>query len=710
MIVTFLLALASLVPSFLEDIAHSQESIYEHLTVPDPSHLHPEWWHYYDASGQELQGRIEKSCRSLDACYDSLPKEAQDAALAYLQSFQNNLQRLQEIKEQKLKPLSLNVHIPKTFTLDEQLNLNHQHRKLKLEIETDSKELKLLKTKITKALQHIDTLMAAYLSATSQNRLLAGLEIMSQRALVGVAEENRRFLKEELEERQAQFDQLGAELQKARSSLDISVFNQTELEKGIALAESELRRKHTEFSNIEIQALSGGQDRFAKHLLSHKVLLASVNEALAWTSLAFHQLRYNLTLHANDRFDLENRQMKEQLKTWKERLNTMSLQHKDWEQLALEGQIQARQDHAILISNNEDSPGHPIHQSHKITSEILSHLQLLDEQINNALWLINQFEHHIWQNSGFLERTLTALDDFVSEKWAHLMTTLNVSLFKIFDVPITLFTLIKIATILGASILLSNLLRYALKTSRSKMSESTRYHVGRLIHYATLFLGMIFALATIGLDFSNIMILLGALTFGIGFGLQTIAINFFCGLRILFERKIKIGDILELQNGHKGKVTEIHVQSTTIYTPDGIEIVIPNSELLNSPLVNWTMNNDFRRLHIPFSTCLKSDKENVRRVVSEAAKKVPCTLHHPQYSDPQVWLTEFAHNALHFELVVWVSYKAPSFTDSKEADFLWAIESALRENNIDLPLQQQVMYVKHLPDDFPHSPLPQIMS
>ena len=101
----------------------------------------------------------------------------------------------------------------------------------------------------------------------------------------------------------------------------------------------------------------------------------------------------------------------------------------------------------------------------------------------------------------------------------------------------------------------------------------------------------------------------------------------------------------------------------------------------------------------------------MRKIVSEAAKQVPCTLLSP-YGDPQVWLVKFGDHSLDFELVVWVNYKTRSFTDSKEADYLWVIETALREHHIVLPLQEHFMYVKHLPtnpqEQFPaHRPVEQ---
>ena len=147
---------------------------------------------------------------------------------------------------------------------------------------------------------------------------------------------------------------------------------------------------------------------------------------------------------------------------------------------------------------------------------------------------------------------------------------------------------------------------------------------------------------------------------------------------ILFERNIKIGDYIELQSETYGKVIEIHVQNTVICTSDGIEIVVANFDLANHTLINYTMNNDYRRLHITFSVSGDADKNLVRKVISEAALHVPCAAPVAKHGLPQVWLKKFDKYSLEFCLAVWVNYKTKSFSDSREADFMWEIESALK--------------------------------
>ena len=711
---TFSQALGIGIPSFL-DIGglHSHLEASKQVSMPNPYELNAQWWHYFDADGQELSARTAKTTSHLLNLYSKLSFEDQQAASPLINSISASLEALPEAKIAKAKDATLPKSYNKTYTLDQQLQLNQQKRKHLLEIKKEQIELEELKNRIAKVHNHIDTLLAAYLNEDSKpttERLLKGLEIMAQRAAIGIAEENRRLIESEIENQQGALNFLEKELEVARNAFDASSFDENQLEQDIQQAQSNFDKIQAERSRNEALAIgvriSGPHERASKKLRAQKEIQNSVEEALAWTNLAFQTLRYNLIMHTNNRFNLNSQDMREKLRLWKEHLHKVLEQQIEWEKLTLREQDRLRRDQAVLIAKNEsvDPTLSRINEArHASTSKTLSMLQHFQEDIASVQWLIDQLEHSNRAFSNFIERWWGDFIDYISSLWTGLVKKLSTSLFKIDDIPITFLTLFKVIFIAALSYCLSYLVRRVIEVESKRRSPSSEsaYYMGRLAHYFVLFIGALAILFSIGLEVSHVMILLGALTFGIGFGFQSVATNFFCGLRILFERKIKIGDYIELPSGRYGKVTEIHVQNTVIYTSDGIEIVIPNSELLSSPLVNWTMKNDHRRLHIPFSISYDNDKELVRKVISESAQSVPCTIRR-EYGDPQVWLVKFGDHSLDFELVVWVNYKSKSFTDSKEADYLWAIETALRENKIELPIQQHFTYVKQVPSD----PLP----
>jgi potassium-dependent mechanosensitive channel len=705
-------------PSFLDNVSEiTTHETYKNLTPPNPYDLNPQWWHYYDGDEGLLAEHIEETTNSLQKLFDALSYEDQQIVLPLINSFNVSLAALANARAQKVNTPPFSPNLQTNYTLEQQLQLHQQWRKLQLEIKTDRKELEELKSRIAKLHKILDSWLVSYLKSDSKPtsaRMIAGLEIMSQRAAIAIAEENQRLLQKEIEAQEATYTKLENQLAEAHSMLDVSLYDEDQLKQDIQSAQVHYEKRQKELSKAEAYAIAaqggGHKERANKHLLAQKAVQSSANEALAWTNLAFHKLRYNLIMHVNQRFQIDNSEMRERLSLWKGQLDQIRLQQGEWEKLALQEQDRIRQDDEILIANNEqeDVSLTRVNQARRqVTSETITVLQHLHESIANVQWLINQLYHHIRLNSHFWERWWADLTEYGSSLWHGVINRLNISLFKIYDIPITPLTLFRILIIFLLSYGISMILRYAIHTvgkKRNDLSESMYYKIGRLVHYFVLSFGALIALWSVGLDFSNLMILMGALSLGIGIGLQSVAMNFLAGLRILFDKKIKIGDYIELSTGHYGKVTEIHVQNTVICTTDGIEVVVPNSELLNTPLINWTMNNDFRRLHIPFAISYDNDKERVRKIISEAAKKVPCIIHDSHYSEPQVWLVKFGDHSLDFELVVWVNYKAKSWTDSKEADFLWVIESTLRENQIKLPLPQQFMYLKHVPNEA--NPLP----
>jgi small-conductance mechanosensitive channel len=232
---------------------------------------------------------------------------------------------------------------------------------------------------------------------------------------------------------------------------------------------------------------------------------------------------------------------------------------------------------------------------------------------------------------------------------------------------------------------------------QKKMAGSTFYSLGRLAHYLIIGLGILFALLSLGFDLTTLALVAGALSVGIGFGLQGIVNNFLSGLIILFEGQLKVGDFLELESGWRGVINAINMRSTVIRTNRGIEVLIPNAEIIGQRTINWTMTDDYRRIHVPFGVAYKSDKELIRKVVLEAADRVPHTVKGvARYRDPVVWLTGFGDNALNFELVVWVSSPASSSMSRATADYYWEIHSALIQNNIEIPYPQRDIHLRNV--------------
>ncbi|NNF62493.1 MAG: mechanosensitive ion channel [Gammaproteobacteria bacterium] len=285
---------------------------------------------------------------------------------------------------------------------------------------------------------------------------------------------------------------------------------------------------------------------------------------------------------------------------------------------------------------------------------------------------------------------------WLGDSWAGAQRWGEASLFRIGDTPLTVFGLLRVAFILFVAIWISRLFRHGLDRigSRSEGTQSAFYTVGRLAHYVIIAAAILVGLASIGLNFSNLAIVAGALGVGIGFGLQSIVNNFVSGLILLFERSLKVGDYVELESGVGGLVKEINVRSTLINTNQNLDILVPNSEFVSGRLTNWTLKDVSRRMHVPFGVAYGTDKDKVKQAVLEAVKKVPYTVTDEPARAADVWLTSFGDSSLDFELVVWVKQASVRNPGRVHAAYTWAIETALIENGIEIPFPQRDLHLR----------------
>lgn len=283
-----------------------------------------------------------------------------------------------------------------------------------------------------------------------------------------------------------------------------------------------------------------------------------------------------------------------------------------------------------------------------------------------------------------------------------LRQTLDVTLLTIGEVNINLLDLVWVVVIFLAAFLVSVVLQRGLNRLAQQwpaMNRGSVYAFGRVLHYLILVFAAVVGLATLGFNFTNAAIVLGALGVGIGFGLQSVAANFVSGLIILFERPVKVGDFIEFQSGVAGEVREIRMRAVRITTNDNVDVLVPNVEFTNGRVVNWTLDDHTRRIHIAFGVAYRSDKELVRKVVLEAAERVPHTLRHMSGREPQVWLVKFGESSLDFELLVWVSSAALRRPGKVQAEYLWEIHSALVESGIEIPFPQRDVHLHTVPGD-----------
>lgn len=223
---------------------------------------------------------------------------------------------------------------------------------------------------------------------------------------------------------------------------------------------------------------------------------------------------------------------------------------------------------------------------------------------------------------------------------------------------------------------------------------STLYVAGQVARYVIVFAALATAISALGVDLSALSLFAGALGVGIGLGLQDIVRNFVCGIILLFDGSIEVGDFIELDDGTSGAVIAIGPRATTLRTTDHVDILVPNADLLSTKLRNWTRAGVTRRIHVPFTVAYGTDKEIVKQAALKAARSVPFTLPESDEHKTQVWLTGFGDSALEFELVVWPQLAMVKRYGHTAAAYYWALDDALKEQGIEIPFPQHDLRIR----------------
>ena len=232
--------------------------------------------------------------------------------------------------------------------------------------------------------------------------------------------------------------------------------------------------------------------------------------------------------------------------------------------------------------------------------------------------------------------------------------------------------------------------------NRSKTGGSALYVVEKLSTYAIVIVGAMMSLQTLGINLSSLAVFAGAIGVGVGLGLQGVVREFVSGLVLMFDDALHIGDFIELNEKVRGEVISIGARSTHIRTNDQVDILVPNSKLIEGDITNWTLRGATRRIHVKFSVAYGVDKAVVRDAVLEAARGVPFTLPDEGQRKTQVWMTGFGDSSLNFELVVWPKLDAVKRPASMNAAYVWAIEDALRGADIEMPFPQMDLRLRSL--------------
>jgi potassium efflux system protein len=200
--------------------------------------------------------------------------------------------------------------------------------------------------------------------------------------------------------------------------------------------------------------------------------------------------------------------------------------------------------------------------------------------------------------------------------------------------------------------LLSAFIRFALEEDvypKKGIPRGLSYATSRLLHYVILALGFVVALGVLGVDLTKVTVLAGAFGVGIGFGLQQVVNNFVCGMILLFERPIHVGDMIEIGD-LLGEVRRIGIRASTVHTRQGADIVVPNSQFITANVTNWTLSDQLRRIELPVGVNYSAPPKQVIEVLEGVARANPRVLRDPP---PQALFVGFGNSSINFELRAW---------------------------------------------------------
>jgi len=193
----------------------------------------------------------------------------------------------------------------------------------------------------------------------------------------------------------------------------------------------------------------------------------------------------------------------------------------------------------------------------------------------------------------------------------------------------------------------------------------------------------------LGINYANLAIIAGGLGVGIGFGLQNIVNNFFSGLILLFERPIKVGDLLII-DGQWGRVKEIRVRSTVFETSDRSVLIIPNSDLISNKILNWTFyGRGPNRLTLKVGVAYGSDVHEVTRTIDQVCRKNQRVLLEPP---PQIFLNAYGDSSLDF--TIWVFVRTPDDRVPATHELNAAIFDAFNLQGIEFPYPQLDLHLR----------------
>lgn len=423
-------------------------------------------------------------------------------------------------------------------------------------------------------------------------------------------------------------------------------------------------------------------------------LLATIDSQLAQNDLMIEQARQK---KIGMQIDLEKAVLEESVKTAQIQQQSTQINKQYQQAINTKVMLQTQLSLCMLKEKRHKDFFKLIDEMKVLTADVSSEEQaLLMQQFN----VLKELAKEVFGSARlFFGDTLYESMEMFTEFKGYFYSTL----FVVNEQPISLLSLLKAVILIILGFITGMFYkRWIARMARkwpdmSQMSIRLATNIG---YYLIVIITFFIAIGSIGIDMTSISLIAGALSIGIGFGLQTVVSNLIAGIILMFERTIRIGDTIEISDTLRGKVTDMRIRSTTIKTWDNIDIIIPNSSFIQNNVINWTLEDASRRLHIPFSVAYGTKVEDVKRVVlEELALSDLVYIKDDDIKKPDVWMVTMNNSSVDFELLVWVEWGKTVGPNTLRSDFMILIYNALYKHGIQIPFPQLDLYLKQMPPE-----------
>jgi len=672
------------------------ETTEETWQAPDLAELPSDWWSALTGSSAELTSqRVSKFLDALEQRAKGLNGNELITAQSGLEYIKSQFELLALAKQGPLEQRYDPPLAKETYFIDELLSLRAQWRALtsdatqvELQIEQSQRKANLLQDRRDKLLRDYSST-----NPESPARILAGINRVSARVAYELArvstENSRKTLK--LIETQSQLidvqqafaqahlvdtDTTLADLQTAQSEADAKT---TEMTSKLAALQSQL-----------LNALSADTANPSLELLRQQQLTRAATEAeLAQLQALLVTVKFNWYHFRSGSLDPEF-----------DVQSAMTQARRVTDEALRQVELWASTSQSTLINPSPDTSLNTVKNfeiAQSVARDTLAFVGQIRSTSDDLLFIQAILTREFISAQSGLSSTGARLGLAFGNAWDRVNEMSDFHLFDIGDTPVTPAGLIKMLLILGLAIGISWLIRYLLArgiTRKQTVQSPAFYTLGRILHYIAIMAGSFAALGSIGIDFTSFALIAGALSVGIGFGLQAIVSNFVSGLILLFEGTMRVGDFVELDNGLFGVVKEINTRATVITSNDSVDVVVPNSVLVTTQLTNWTLRETYGRMRVPFGVAYGTDKELVKSLALQAVAKVESSLTHMPDRAPQVRLSSFGDNSLNFLVLFWVSRQGVRRPGRTRASFMWELHTLLDEHGIEIPFPQRDIHFK----------------